>query len=174
MAPVNQTLQTYDGVGVVMRGNLLLVLYGADARLHRTAWIFDRADEFAARIKAPFLTLMIIAENAAPPDAPTRAENARRFKRLHGYVRGIVTVALGDTVQTSIVRAVMRAMLLLQGQSSRHSIALAVEDGISLLLNDADSSTPNREQIRSDLQTLRERLERSRATATSALPARAP
>jgi hypothetical protein len=154
----NPLVQTHDRVGVVTRGNLVLVLYAADARLHRTQWIFDRADELIARSKEPILVLLVVAENSGPPDAATRAENARRFKCIDGSLRRIVTVALGDAFKMNIVRAVMRTMLLFLGQSAVHAVTSTVDDGITRLLKEASPSTPTRGQIEADLLALRTEL----------------
>ena len=70
-----------DGVAIMGRGDLFLVVYGAAARLHRTRWLFDRADELA-RNHASVIVLMVVLPAADPPDGPTRAENATRLKAL--------------------------------------------------------------------------------------------
>ena len=146
--------RTFDRVGIVARGDLFLVLYGADARLHRTRWLFDRAEDFVARGPGDFLALMVVSADAAPPDVETRIENSRRLAQLGGRLRRLVTVPLGDSLRVHIVRAVMRAMLLVQGQSARHRIAVSESDGIRLILEVATPETPSAAQIRADLAEL--------------------
>ncbi len=157
---VSPLVQTHDGVGVVCRGNLALVLYGADARLHRTRWVFDRVDELAARNPGGIYSLMAITPNSAPPDAATRAENAKRFGQLDRVLIAMVTVALGDDFKISIVRTVMRAVILLSRKSGKHMIASTEREGIDRLLAEAagDTRLPSRALIEGDLAALRTNL----------------
>jgi len=150
--------QTHDGVGVVCRGNLAIILYGADARLHRTRWLFDRVDELAERNPGGFFALIVIAANAAPPDSATRAENSARLRKLDLALKAMVTVALGDEFRVSIVRTVMRAMTLLSRHSGRHVICNTERQGIERLLAEAkqDPRLPPRAQIEEDLAALHE------------------
>jgi hypothetical protein len=155
-----ELVQTYDGVGVVQRGNLVLMLYNADARLHRTRWIFDRADELAKRNPGGIYVLIVIAPGSGLPDAATRAENATRFNKLGPNLKMMVTVAIGDDFRVSIVRTLMRAMILLSRQSARHVVAVTEAEGIARLLEGArsDPNLPMREQIEADLAALHAKL----------------
>ena len=154
---VSPLVQTHDGVGVVCRGNLALVFYGADARVHRTRWLFDRVDELAARNPGGIYSLMVVTPNAAPPDAATRAENTKRFGQLDHVLVAMVTVALGDDFKVSIVRTVMRAVILLSRKSGKHMIASTEREGIDRLLQEAagDARLPSRSVIEADLAALR-------------------
>jgi hypothetical protein len=68
-------VRTNDGVAVVARGDTLLIVYQAAARLHRTKWLFDVIDELVARNRDGIIAFMVILSTADPPDAVTRAEN---------------------------------------------------------------------------------------------------
>src|SRR5204862_3494779 len=132
-------------------GNVLLAYYAGDARLDRTQWLFDRADEFAAEHPSGILCLMVIARNAAPPDGPIRVENERRLKTLESTMQMLVTVTFGD----SITRAMMRTMVLLRGKRTRHVIVSTESEGIRRLLELASPRTPSRAQIEAGLVALR-------------------
>lgn len=139
---------------MIERGDLIVVLYAADARVERTRWIFDRFDKILARSKGPFLVLMVITEDAGPPDAATRAENMRRFRQVEASIRLIVTVTTGDDFKANIVRTIMRAMLVLLGHSSRHRIVRNAEEGISEISRVATANTPAPRQIHADVNAL--------------------
>ncbi len=153
-------MQTHDGVGMVCRGNLALVFYGADAHLNRSRWLFDRVDELAARNPEGIYALMVIAPNSAPPDAAARAEDAKRFGQLDRVLIAMATVALGDDFRVSIVRTLMRAAILLSRKSGKHMIASTEREGIDRLLAEAagDTRLPSRALIEGDLAALRKKL----------------
>jgi hypothetical protein len=153
-------VQALDGVGIACRGNLALIVYAADARLHRTRWLFDRMDELAARSPGGIVGLMIIAPHAGPPDGPTRRENSARLKVLGAKLRLLGTVALGDDFKVSIVRTVMRAMVMLSGQSARQFVATTEDEGIDRMLAGTDLDPGiGRAEIRADLAAVRVMLE---------------
>src|SRR6478672_1880468 len=95
--------EMFDGVATLTRGDLLMIVYQKPARLHRSRWLFDRVDEFVKASHGDKIALMIILPTADPPDAPTRAENALRLRRLGSALRRIVTVPVGDAFWMSLV-----------------------------------------------------------------------
>src|SRR5690349_5361732 len=99
--------RVFDGVGASTRGDLLLVVYKAAARVERTRWAFDVADELLAAHPAGIVGLMVVLPTADPPDAPARAENHTRFARLGPRLRRMVTVPVGNELRTMIVRTIM-------------------------------------------------------------------
>ncbi len=147
-----ERIRTFDGVGFIVRGDLATILYAADARIERTRWLFDEMDAIFAAVPAG-QALMVITADAGLPDAPTREENARRLAKIGERLQRLVTVPLGDTIRVNLVRAVMRAMLVVQGRSARHRIASTEMDGIRELLPGPD--TPNAARVLSDLADLR-------------------
>jgi hypothetical protein len=150
-------MQVHDGVGTAVRGNLLLTYYGADASLERTRWVFDRADELAAGNPDGILCLMVISSTVAPPDGPTRAENEARLEMLDSKMQLLVTVPLGDT----IMRALLRTMIPLQGKRARHVIVASEREGIRRLLELASPQTPSRSEIEADLSALRAKVQQA-------------
>ena len=113
--------EMFDGVATLTRGDLLMIVYQKPARLHRSRWLFDRVDEFVKSSPGDKIALMIVLPTADPPDAPTRAENRLRLRRLGPALRCIVTVPVGDAFWTSVVRTIMRALAVLQGRSASTS-----------------------------------------------------
>jgi len=144
----------YDGVGVAMRSDVLLIVYAAEARVHRSRWIFDRADEVAARCSR-FYCLLIVETKQGLPDAATRAENAVRLRRLDRKVGVLVMVPLGDPLQVILLKAILRAMVLVLGEPSRHQVADDELDGIDRLRRAMGERAPSRDQLQDDLDALR-------------------
>jgi len=146
----------HDGVGVVCQGNLAVILYAADARLHRTCWVFDRMDELAARNPDGIYALMIITPQSGPPDGATRTENATRLRQLDQALIAMVTVALGDSFKLNIVRTVMRTMFLLSRKGARHVVCSTEREGMERLLEATklDPRVPTRADIEADLAAL--------------------
>jgi hypothetical protein len=146
--------RTHDGVAIVTRGDLLLVLYNEPARLARTRWAFDVADEFAAANPEGIVALMVVTATADPPDGPTRAENTARFRRIGPSLRRFVTVPVGDELRMMIVRTIMRGISILQGQLGTHVIEGSIDLGIARIRERASGRTPAHKTIQDDLRSL--------------------
>jgi hypothetical protein len=142
-----------DGIALIVRGDVLVSLWNAPARLHRSRWVYDAADELVARYSEGALSLMVILPTADPPDGPTRTENAIRMKRLKPSLRRLVTVVVGDDLRQMIVRSVLRIVALPLGQG-RAGVASTVESGISQLLLSASAATPSFGEIAKDAGAL--------------------
>jgi hypothetical protein len=147
-------VRTHDGVAFLARGNAVLIVYQAPARLHRTRWLFDMVDAVATKQEEGIIGLMVVLSTADPPDAPTRAENAARLRKLGPALRALVTVPVGDAIWVSIVRTVMRAMYIILGMSKTQSVMTTLEAGLDRLLKSADQRTPSREQLEADIDAL--------------------
>lgn len=123
----------HDGVAVSSIGRVLFVVYERPARLHRTRFIFDRADELAAKYPDSIHGLMVVLPTADVPDGPTRAENKARLSQLRPVLKQLVTVAVGDSFRIQLVRTVMRTLNVLQGFSSTHRVESSIVEGIQIL-----------------------------------------
>jgi hypothetical protein len=97
---------------------------------------------------------MVVLPTADPPDGPTRAENNARLRRVGARLRRLVTAPVGDAFRMSVVRAVMRGLALLQGQTRTHVIADTVEGGVMRLLEVKTEQTPGRARILIDLRAM--------------------
>ena len=151
---MSPAVKTNDGVAFLARGDAITVVYSSPARLHRSRWLYDLADRAAAQNPGGIVGLMVILPTADAPDAPTRAENSTRMRKLAPAMRRFVTVAIGDDFRVSVVRTVMRALSVLQGKTKVHFVANTAEEGIKRLLEAASASTPGPVQLMQDLQAL--------------------
>jgi hypothetical protein len=150
--PDDRTLLTKDGVAVVVRGDLMSMVWQASARIQRTRWVFDLMDALAQRRPGGILVLMVILPTADPPDRPAREENARRIRRVGEAVRSLSTVVLGDGVQQVLIRSVIRAMVLPHRRSVVEStLDSSIAGGIARLLHAAGPHTPSLAQMADDV-----------------------
>jgi hypothetical protein len=153
-AIVKPRFAAFNGVGVAMRGTAFVVLYVADARVHRTRWVFDRADELAL-VTSDIHCLLVIDTSRGFPDGTTRAENARRFKSHQSRLRILVTVPLGDALRVILAKAILRTMALVLGDASLHRIASTEEEGVAILRKSMGPDAPSAEELLGDLARLR-------------------
>jgi hypothetical protein len=145
---------TFDGVALTTIEDTLLIVYQSPARLHRSRWAYDRADEIAAAHPEGVQALMVVLPTADAPDGPTRMENRNRLRKLGPVLRRLVTVPVGDDFRISIVRTIMRTMVWMQGQSSLLPVANTLDEGIDRLLEVATPVSPSRQQIQIALRDL--------------------
>jgi len=146
-----------DGVALAARGDVLTVLYKEPARLHRSRWVYDMADRLVERTQQGIAMLMIVLPTCDPPDAPTRAENSSRLRKLGPSLRRQVTVPVGNDLSRSIVRSVVRATAVLQGGQggpSRLVLSDTLEEGIARLLESATHMSPSFDRIADDVSVL--------------------
>jgi hypothetical protein len=145
-------IETEDGVAVVKRGDLFQIVYSAPARLHRTRWVFDRAE--ARTMGKDFVVLMVVLSTSDPPDAATRTENVERLRRIGPRLRRLVTVPLGDTFFVTIVRTIMRALALVTGHGRTQLICSSIEEGVARVVQVAGPSTPTATRILEDQRAM--------------------
>jgi hypothetical protein len=150
-------VEVNDGVARIVRGDVLVTLWSAPARLHRSRWVYDAADELAAKSSGGVVGLMIVLPTSDPPDAPTRSENTARMKKLKPSLRRLVTVVVGDDLRQMIVRSILRILALPLGQG-RLGVASSVDGGIDQLLRSAGPATPSSAEIGEDAAALFEAL----------------
>lgn len=138
--------QVNDGIALIVRGDAMLTLWNAPARLHRSRWVFDHLDVLAAVQPHGVVGLMIILPTADPPDAPTRSENFTRLRRLTGRLRRVVAVIVGDELHQTVVRTVLRLLAIPLG-SGRLVVERSIETGLARMRDAADRATPGYDEL---------------------------
>jgi serine/threonine protein kinase len=105
--PNARGVMTFDGVAAVVKGDTLTMVWSKPARIHRSKWIFDIADNLAQSTAGGIVSLMILLPTSTHPDAPTRRENRVRMTRLAPNVRRWVSVVTGDLARDGQVLLVV-------------------------------------------------------------------
>jgi hypothetical protein len=130
-----------DGIALSFQGDVALVLWKAASRAHRLVWLRRELD--ARPDLDSFVVCQLILPTSNPPDGPANAEAKRLLKAVSGRMRRIVSTALGDTMWVSIVRAVMRGMVLVTGQSHVAVIASTVPEALGRVHEVRSEKTPS-------------------------------
>ena len=123
--------EQFDGVAAVAAGDVLIVLWRAAARVHRARWVHGQVERIAKRAATGFVLVQLILPSSNPPDKACRDEATATFKTYRGVMRQMLTVPLGDSLWTNIVRAIIRAAVVLTGNAAQHEIASSVADAIA-------------------------------------------
>ncbi len=153
VVPEGQVL-VYDGVGMLFRGDVCVIVYQKAARLERTRWLFDVVENFLAGTDTDLLAFMLVLPSADPPDAETRQENTDRMRRLGPRIRRLVTTPIGNAFKVNVVRAIMRGLNVVLGNRDKQFIADTVDQGLMRLLEATSERTPTIQQMRADIAAI--------------------
>jgi hypothetical protein len=148
------SISVFDGVGLLRRGDTLLIVYQKPARVARTRWLFDRVDDVLASTNLDLLAFMIVLPTSDPPDGATRQENLTRLRRISHRVRRLVTTPIGNSFQVSLVRTIMRGLTVILGHAANRFITDTVEEGLTQLLEAKSAKTPPASELLADIGAL--------------------
>ncbi len=132
-------------------GDTLLVIWKASATLDRWLYQLNRIETMAASRPDGILCLTLIAGLATPPDAAVRQRMTEDYRRMGKMMRRLVVVPLGDSVWLGVVRALVRAILLLSGHAGRQRVAGTLREGLVELRAAAGPETPSEQEIQAGL-----------------------
>jgi serine/threonine-protein kinase len=153
---IEANVATFDGLAAVVRGDLMAMVWKSSARAPRTRWAFDIIHRLAARQPRGIVVLMIILPSAAPPDREARIENELGLRRLGSSLRAVSTVVVGDGVFQTLLRSVIRAMMLphVHRISAASTIESTIDEGIARLRMHAGPATPLPAVILDDVRAM--------------------
>lgn len=142
----------HDAVGMLVRGDAIIVLHEASASLSRSQWLFSTFERLPG---SSYAVLLVIGVTAKPPDQASRDHDTQAYKRVAHKLRRVVTVSEGGSFRASLVRLVMNTYALLSGK--RHIFAFARDhvQALAWLQESRTSLTPESEQLQADLVRLR-------------------
>jgi hypothetical protein len=142
-----------DGVACVAVGDTMVELWKAPASLPRWRWFEAQRDGLLARHEQLIVFTLILA-SSSPPDGTVRAAMQDSFRKLGPKMRRMVVVPLGNSVWQSVVRTIVRGVLIVSGAAKQQVVANNVTDGIARVLEVAGPSTPDRRQLRAAADAL--------------------
>lgn len=130
-----------DGVATIALGDTLVEVWRSPASAERWRWVQARRDRLLAT-RTEMLDLSIILGSSSPPNAALRSEMQADFKRMGPKMRRMVVVPVGTSVWISLVRAIVRGILLVSGGSKQQSVASSLDEGIERVRDLAGADTP--------------------------------
>ena len=147
----------YEGVGMFVRGDLVIVQHRASASLDRSRWLFKTFEELPG---PSYVILLLVGEDARPPDQAVRDHDNAAYTRISGKVRRLIVVAEGDGFSTSLVRLVINAYARFTGKGHMFAFARDLPQAVEWIEEQKSPDTPGPEQLAADLSSLRLALER--------------
>ncbi|HEU4410061.1 MAG TPA: hypothetical protein VFS43_32705 [Polyangiaceae bacterium] len=143
-----------DGLATAVVGDVLITVWKSPASVARWQWLHAQADALLARSPGGFVYLSIILSSSTPPNAALRTKMQADFRRLGSKLRRLVVVPLGDSLWKSVVRAIVRALMLVSGLPKQQAVAASIDEGIDRVLDVAGPNTPTRAELRAGAEAL--------------------
>jgi hypothetical protein len=140
-------VEVWDGVGLLEMGDTLIVLWTEPATMERWRHQLKRMTSMAASCPQGILVLVVILAVDTLPEASVRDDMQAALRRFGTRVRALVAVPLGDSVMLSLMRTLLRGLLVVSGQSHRHRLTPGVSEGLRQLLEKAGAETPSFEDL---------------------------
>lgn len=147
-------VQVIDGVGYAELQDTLLVLWKEPASLERWRENYKRLKAAAATRKEGVIYLSLVDRGSTPPNAAARAQITADLRELGGALRRFIAVPLGDSVWLSIVRTIIRGMLMLSGQSQQQRVAASLREGFEHVREAAGPNSPSVEELERAVEAL--------------------
>jgi hypothetical protein len=147
-------VKTRDGVATVAVGNVLFAMWKAGASVER--WRICVVSELEALMqKYPegIIHVQLILPSSSPPNGATRTAVQTDVRRIGPKMRRLVTVAIGDSIWQSVVRTLVRTMLLLSGHAKQQVVAATVGEGLDKVAEVAPRG-PSRAELQAGVDAL--------------------
>lgn len=155
---MKQVVHEGDGLVCVEAGDTLITLWMLPPTMERWVWHAERIQALSDKQRDGFLYMSIIASSSTPPDQAVRGRIQEDLRRWDKKVRKVVIVPFGDSVWLSLVRALIRTMLIVTGQSKQQSVVATTNGGIAEIIRNAGPNTPSQEDLQAIVDMLMPRL----------------
>lgn len=137
-----------DGVAVGTAGDVVFMLWRDPARMERIVWFNGHLHRAMAANPGGIIGVQLIMPTSSPPDAAARAKAAEFLADPALKVRKMVTIALGDGLWQSLVRTIMRGMLMMNRQKNPGVVVATEDEGLAEVAKLATPATPPRDILR--------------------------
>jgi len=144
---MSNDVEVQDGVGLLQTGDTLVVLWNEPATIERWRYQLKRMVSMISSRPEGILVLVVILAVDTLPDTAVREDMQAALRRLGARVRMLVAVPLGDTMMLSLMRTLLRGLLVVSGQSHRHRVTASVSEGLRRLQEKASAETPSFENL---------------------------
>ncbi len=151
---MSSTVSLGDGIAMQTIGDTIVTVWVKPASHARFDWWFNELKAVGNAHPNGAIGLSIITEGSSPPDGPLRKHMQDTFKALDSKLRRFVAVPVGNSVWLSIVRAMVRGILLVSGQSHRQVVANNVGEALSRVGEVAGADTPGRAALTESVRAI--------------------
>ena len=144
---MSKDVEVLDGIGLLQMGDTLIVLWNAPATLERWRYQLKRMSSMIASRPEGILVLVVILAVDTLPDSAVRDEMQAAVRRFGARLRMLVAVPLGDSMMLSLMRTLLRGLLVVSGESHRHRVTAGVSEGLRQLREKKSAHTPSFEDL---------------------------
>jgi len=144
---MSMKLELGDGVSACHVGDVVVFLWRDAARSARIDFL--DAEVHAAMKVHPdgIIMCQLILPSSTPPDAPAREKSSKLLADPTVKLRRLVTAALGDGLWQSVVRTIIRGMLMMSKQSALLCVVASRDEALTEVQRYASADTPPREAL---------------------------
>ena len=157
-------VRVFDGVAAVTIGDTIVILWEAAVTIERAERLFDWIDQSVRGAPEGLIMCQLILASSTPPDARARAMLNVRLARLGTKLRRAVVVPLGNAIWQSVVRAIVRTLVMLTRQSAILKIAANESEAFELVAQAAGIRTPKGPEFAASVAALHRALDVPRAS----------
>lgn len=143
-----------EGVVVRAQGDLGVIVWAGTPTVASNRWLVESLLAGLAEPNESYVVLQVILPQAGTPDTEARRYIQDAFRTRLTGLRLLVTTPLGDSLTVSVVRTIMRGMIILSGQSQRIRLAGSIDEALGALGRESQAATPSRREVLTTLRAL--------------------
>jgi len=151
--------ESKDGLAHCSVGDVAVFLWRDPASEARWRWVVQRLEALGSKRAKGALCLYLIMASSTPPGSALRGRMQDDIRDLGDKLRKIIAVPVGDSIWASVVRTLVRGILLLSGNSSKQELADDIPDAIARVRRLATADTPSSEELTAAVEALYATLE---------------